>query len=144
MSNGLMIYSFTHHLVMINGREMRNFGEGDDVVSVEYREDGIGDVVGADGQMLASVSANESAEIKLKFLGTAPENDYLEDLYRRFKSGEIAGISISIFNAVTGRGEVATTGYIPKLANSSRGQKAQDREWSIIVPSIDVQQSTRI
>lgn len=143
MSGQMMIYSFTHHIVMVNGREIENFGEGDDVIVTEYREDGITDTVGADGNMQASVSANESAEIKIKLLAAAPENEYLESLYYRFKSGEIAGVSVSMFNAITGKGEVATTGYIPKMANSSKGVKAQDREWTIIVPKLDIQKATR-
>lgn len=143
MAGQIFAYSFVHHIVMVNGRELENFGEGDDVVSTEYREDGITDTVGADGNMQASVSANESASIKLKFLAGADENDYLEDLYYKFKRGEITGISVSIFNSVTGKGEVATTGYIPKLANNSKGVKAQDREWTIIVPKLDIQKATR-
>lgn len=143
MAGKLNIYSFSHHIMLVNGREFENFGEGDDVISTEYREDGITDTVGADGNMQASVSANESAEIKIKLLAGASENEYLEQLYYQFKRGEITGISVSIFNSVTGKGEVATTGYIPKLANSSKGVKAQDREWTIIVPKLDIQKATR-
>lgn len=143
MAGQIFAYSFTHHIIMVNGRELENFGEGDDVVNTEYREDGITDTVGADGNMQASVSANESASINLKFLAGADENDYLEELYYKFKRGDIMGISVSIFNSVTGKGEVATTGYIPKLANNSKGVKAQDREWTIIVPKLDIQKATR-
>lgn len=139
MAGQLRVHSFSSQIVMVNGRELENFGEGDDVITTEYREDGITDTVGADGNMQVSVSANESATIKLKFLAMAEENDYLESLYHQFKNGEIKGVSVSIFDAVTGKGEVATTGYIPRMANSSKGAKAQDREWSIIVPKIDVQ-----
>lgn len=143
MSGKMYVYSFTNHLVMVNGREMQNFGEGDDVISTEYREDGISDTVGADGNMQASVSANESAEITLKFLAGAPENDYLEDLYFQFKRGLIRGVSVAIINAITGKAEVATTGFIPKLADNQRGTQAQDREWMIVVPKLAIQKAIR-
>lgn len=143
MAGQMLTYSFAHHITMINGREINNFGEGDDAVSYEYREDGISDTVGADGNMQASISANQSASITIKLLGTAPENDYLEELYHQFKNGEITGVSISMFDSVTGKGEVATTGYIPRLANKSKGARIQDREWTIIVPKLDIQKSTR-
>lgn len=143
MSGQMYVYSFTNHLVMVNGREMQNFGEGDDVISTEYREDGISDTVGADGNMQASVSANESAEITLKFLAGAPENDYLEDLYFQFKRGLIRGVSVAIINAITGKAEVATTGFIPKLADNQRGTQAQDREWMIVVPKLAIQKAIR-
>ena len=128
---------------MVNGREMQNFGEGDDVITAEYREDRVSDTVGADGNMQASVSANQSAELVIKFLGTAPENDYLESLHQQFVDGVIGGISISVINAVTGQGVLSTTGYIPKVANFARGVNAQDREWTIIVPKLAVLQSVR-
>ena len=142
MAGQLNIHSFINHVITVNGRTLEGFGEGDDVVTVEYREDGITDTVGADGRMQASVSANESATINLKLLAGSEDNDYLEDLYFKFKNGSIGGISVSIFDSFTGRGQVATTGYIPKLANESKGAKAQDREWSIIVPKIDIQRAT--
>lgn len=139
MAGQMRTYSFTHHMVIINGRDMNNFGEGDDVITAEYREDRISDTVGADGNMQASVSANQSAELVLKFLGTAPENDYLESLHQKFVDGVIGGISIAILNAVTGQGVVAATGYIPKIANFARGTNSQDREWTIIVPKLALQ-----
>lgn len=143
MAGQMRAYSFTHHMIMINGREMQNFGEGDDVITAEYREDRVSDTVGADGNMQASVSANQSAEIVIKFLGMAPENDYLESLHQQFVDGAIRGISISVINAVTGQGVLSTTGYIPKIANFTRGTMSQDREWTIIVPKLALLQAVR-
>lgn len=143
MAGQMRTYSFTHHMVMINGREMENFGEGDDVISAEYREDRVSDTVGADGNMQASVSANQSAEVVLKFLAMAPENDYLELLHQQFVNGEIRGISVLVIDAITGQGVLSTTGYIPKIANFSRGTTAQDREWTIIVPKLAILPSVR-
>lgn len=141
MAGQMRVYSFTHHMIMVSGREMENFGEGDDVITAEYREDRVTDTVGADGNMQASVSANQSAELMVKFLGTAPENDYLEVLHQRFVNGEIAGISISVIDTITGKGVLSTTGYIPKIANFARGVNAQDREWTIIVPKLSILQA---
>lgn len=143
MAGQLLTYSFARHVTMINNREIKNFADGDDVVSYEYREDGISDVVGADGNMQASVSADQSATITIKLLGTAPENDYLEELYFKFLNGEIDGVSVALFDSVTGKGEVATNGYIPKLANKSKGKSIQEREWTIIVPKLDIQKPNR-
>lgn len=143
MADLLHNYAFTHHIAIVNGRELHNFGEGDDVINTEYREDGITDTVGADGNMQVSASANRSATITFKFLAGAPENEYFEELYRKFLDGEIKGISVSIFNSITGKGEVSTTGYIPKMANNARGSNAQDREWVVVVPKLDIQKATR-
>jgi hypothetical protein len=143
MAGQMRTYSFTHHIIMVNGREMENFGEGDDVITAEYREDRVTDTVGADGNMQASVSANQSAEIMLKFLGTAPENDYLASLHQQFVDGEIGGVSVVVLNAITGQGVVATTGYIPKISNFSRGTNSQDTEWMIVVPKLAIQSAVR-
>lgn len=141
MAGQMRTYSFTHHMIMVNGREIENFGEGDDVITAEYREDRVSDTVGADGNMQASVSANQSAEMVIKLLGMAPENDYLESLHQQFVDGEIGGISVSVINAITGQGVLSTTGYIPKIANFARGTMSQDREWTIIVPKLAILQS---
>lgn len=136
-------YSLSHHVLTVNGRMMENFAEGDDVIQVAEREDKITDKTGADGNVMPEISANDSAEITLKFLHTAPENDYLEDLLSQFVEGYITGVSVTIYNSRTGRGEVATTGYITKKAERSRGTKAGDREWKIVVPKLAVQGAMR-
>lgn len=136
-------YSLSFHVLEINGRVMENFAEGDDVIQVEEREDKVTDKTGADGNLMPEISANDSAEITLKFLHTAPENDYLEDLLSQFVNGYITGIPISIYNSRSGRGEVATTGYITKKAGRSRGAKAGDREWKIVVPKLAIQGAMR-
>lgn len=143
MSEQLRAYSFTNCIVMVSGRQLENFGEGDDVVTVEPRNDRVTGKVGADGKMQPSISADQSAEIVLKFLANAPENDYLEDLFNQYINGDIEKVTVSIFDKVTGRGEVATAGFIPNLPSSSRGNEAQDKEWMIVVPAIAVQKQIR-
>lgn len=143
MAAKLSTHSFVDHLIMVDGVELNGFGEGDDVITVEYREDRFNDTVGADGRMQKNVSANGSATISVKLLSGSESNGYLEDLFAKMVDGDIDGVSVSITDSRTGRGQVATTGYIPKLANESKGAKAQDREWSIVVPRIDIQKATR-
>lgn len=143
MAGEIKPHSFTQHVLTVANRTIENFGEGDDVINTEYREDGVSDTVGADGKMQPSISANQSATITVKLLAGAPENEFFEGLYKQYIQGEITSIPISLFNAVTGRGEVATNGYIPKLANSAKGTKAQDREWMFVVPKIAIQQAVR-
>ncbi len=143
MTEQLRAYSFTNCVVMVNGVEMRNFGDGDDVVTTSARNDRVSGKVGADGRLQPSISADQSAEIGLTFLANAPENDFLEDLFYQYVNGDIDKVTISIFDKVTGRGEVATAGYIPKIPDSSRGMEAQDKEWQIVVPSIAVQKQIR-
>lgn len=136
-------YALSHHIIEVNGRILQNFGEGDDVIQVAEREDKITDKTGADGNMMPEISANDSAEITLKFLHTAPENEYLEDLLSQYVEGYISSITVTIYNTRTGKGEVATTGYITKKADRSRGTKAGDREWKIVVPKLAVQGAMR-
>ncbi|MCH7305627.1 DUF3277 family protein [Acinetobacter sp. NIPH 1869] len=134
----LRAYSLSHHVVTVNGRTMENFGEGDDVIKVALRDDQITDKKGADGNIMPEVSANESAEVSLKFLYNAPENTYLEGLQKMFVEGFIHGVSVSIYDTRSGQGEVSTTGYIKRRADKSRGAKAADREWVIVVPKLAV------
>lgn len=143
MAGEIRAHSFTQHVLMVQGRIIENFGEGDDVINIEYREDGITDTIGADGKMQPSISADESAEITVKLLANAPENAFFEQLYRRIKEGEITSVSVALYNSVTGEGEVAAHAYIPKLANKAKGKNAQDREWMFVTPKIASQQAVR-
>lgn len=143
MAGELRPHSFTQHVLIVQGVTIENFGEGDDAISIEYREDGISDTVGADGKMQMSISADESAEITVKLLANAPENALFERLHRQMRQGDITSVSIALYNSVTGEGDVATYAYIPKLANKAKGTNAQDREWMFVVPKIASQQAVR-
>lgn len=143
MAGEIRAHSFTQQVLMVQGRTIENFGEGDDVINTEWREDGITDVIGADGKMQMSISANESAEITVKLLANAPENDYFYNLYKQVRQGSIKGISVAMYNSVTGAGEVATTGYIKKLPNNAKGTNAQDKEWVFVVPKVAIQLAIR-
>jgi hypothetical protein len=137
----LKTYAMTQHVIEVNSRRMENFAKGDDVIGIKVREDTITDDTGADGNMMVYISADESCEVTLKFLHGAPENDYLKRQFDLFKTGQIDGVSLSIWNTRDGKGEVARTGYIKKIPDNMRGNKAGDREWTIVCPRIDEQQA---
>jgi hypothetical protein len=139
----LATYSFTQHVIEVNNRRMGNFAKGDDVVAVTTREDTVTDDTGADGNMMVYINADQSVEVTLKFLHGAPENDFLKRQFDLFTQGQIDGISVSIWNTRDGKGEVARTGYIKKIPDNMRGNKAGDREWVIVCPSLDEQQAVR-
>lgn len=135
-------YSFIQHTLHVNNMPITGFASGDDVLSVAYRNDGVEDEVGADGEMMAIISADNSAMIKAKLLYTSASNDWLEKQFYLFKQGRISSIPVSIFNTRTGKGEVATKGYIKKIPDKNLGKKAGSMEWEIVVPRVAVQKPT--
>lgn len=135
-------YSFLHHTLHVAGMPISGFASGDDVLSVAYRNDGIEDETGADGEMMAIISADKSASIKVKLLYTSLSNDWLEKQYSLFLQGRIRTIPVSLFNTRTGKGEVATNGYIKKIPDKTLGKKAGSMEWEIVVPKLAVQKPT--
>ena len=135
-------YSFTSHTLHVSNMPITGFASGDDVLSVSYRNDGVEDEVGASGEMMAIISADNSAVIKAKLLYASTDNDWMEKQYYLFRQGQISGIPVSVFNTLTGKGEVATTGYIKKIPDKTLGKKAGSMEWEIVVPKISVQKPT--
>lgn len=138
----MQTYSFLQHTLHVNNMPITGFASGDDVLSVAYRNDGVEDEVGASGEMMAIISADKSAVIKAKLLYTSTDNDWLEKQYYLFTQGQISGIPVSIFNTKTGKGDVATTGYIKKIPDKNLGKKAGAMEWEIVVPKLAVQKPT--
>lgn len=138
----LKTFAFNQHVIEVSGRRMENFAKGDDVIGIAVREDTFSDETGADGNMMVYLNADESAEITLKFLHGAPENDYLKRLFDQHKAGLIDGVRVSVWNTRDGQGEVSRLGYIKKIPDNMRGNKAGNREWVIVTARIDEQQST--
>jgi len=138
----LKLFAFNQHVIEVNGRRMENFAKGDDVVGITVREDTFSDETGADGNMMVYLSADESVEVMLKFLHGASENDFLKRQFDLFKSGEIEGINVSVWNTRDGTGEVSRLGYIKKIPDNMRGNKAGNREWAIVCPRMDDQGAT--
>lgn len=129
----LKTYDFKQVAVIIGGRQITGFAEGDDSVSVEQDSDAWTKTVGADGEVTRSKSNNNAGKIMVKLMKTADSNDFLMGLYNSDKLNN-AGLVPAMIKDNSGRAlHVAEQAWIKKLPAASYGATAGVVEWEIDV-----------
>jgi hypothetical protein len=129
----LYAYSFSNIVCTVNGAIITNFGAGDDVITVEPLTDAATTQVGADGHLVASISANRGCKVTLHLQQTSPSNYILQQLYNLqiAMSAQFQPISMAIQDAMKQDSCTCTGGIIVGQAHWVRGANATDMEWVI-------------
>lgn len=133
-------YSFLNTVFLVNGVELTGFAEGNDVISMERRTDSASDKIGADGNMMVSLSADFSGEISIKLQQTSSSNKYLTKLLNLQEGRGVLFKPIKLFFQDTYRQDIGSgsLGYIKKPADMVRGQNGQTVEWTFVVERLDL------
>lgn len=124
-------YSFKSVAVIVDGRPVEGFWEGDNAVEIERRTDNATAIVGVDGDATVSISADDSVTVTLRLQPNSPANTVLQNKFTQMRSGRLAAFPISIRDTGNGEGGSAPTAVILGQANSSLGASATAREWTI-------------
>lgn len=135
-------YSFTNIVVTVNGMLIDNFGAGDDVIKIDPAVDAATTQWGADGHMVASISANNGGTCVLKLQQTSPGNYVLQELYNAQKAlgSSFQPISMSVQDALKQDSCTCTGGIVTKQATWQRGVNAVDVEWEIQFENVSITQ----
>lgn len=133
-------YSFLNTVFLVNGVELSGFSDGDDVINMERRTDSASDMIGADGNMMVSLSADYSGEVTIKLQQTSPSNKFLTGLLNRQEGRGVNFKPVQLFFQDTYRRDIGSgsLGYIKKPANMVRGANGQTVEWSFVVERLDL------
>lgn len=133
-------YSFLDTVMLVNGVEITGWAEGDDVIKIARRADSVSDSMGAAGDMLVSVSADRSGELSFTLQITSPSNKYLNDLMQRQEAAGSNFVPVNTMFQDMYRQDLAngTIGYLKRPADMSRGAKAGNQEWTIVVERLDM------
>ena len=73
-------YSFKDIICLIDGIEMTGAADGDDIITIAPRSDVTNTVVGAGGDAVTSLIADDSIDITLNLLGTTYFNTFLQNI----------------------------------------------------------------
>lgn len=131
-------YSFLNTVLLVDGVEIEGYDEGDDVIQLERTNDSATDVVGADGTMTVSVSADRTGTCTFRIMQTSDSNTYLSGLIAAQENGAFAPVFVQ-FKDTTGLDLASgTQGYITRPANMKRGTNAQAQEWVIKCERLDL------
>lgn len=134
----MQVYGFGNVGFFINGVQITGFAKGDDVIKVRRRTPSASDEVGADGRMVVSVSSDKSGEFTIKLQQSSPSNAYLMKLLTAMEVSATGYVPIAAKMQDMYRNDLAAgaLGYIAKLPDLSRGEKATDQEWVIVVENL--------
>ena len=122
-------YDFKQVAVIIGGRQITGFAEGDDAVTVERDEDMWSMQVGADGEATRSKSNNRAGKITLKLKAASESNAILDGFAL---SDELAngGLVPALIKDNSGESlHSAEQAYIVKRPAVTLGDEESDREW---------------
>ena len=136
----MKVYSFQNTVMLVNGVEITGWADGDDVIKIARRSDSASDKIGANGDMMVSISADKSGEFTFKLQQTSSSNKFLAGLVALQEGGAKTFVPVTCLFQDTYRQDLATgtVGYLKKPADLSRGDKAGDQEWTIVVERLDM------
>lgn len=120
----------------INPREVINTlgghklaGFGDDMISIEYPEDLVEVVRGADGQVTRNIHAVDDIQITITLKQSSSSNDFLTAL---FNADKLSGGGILPWLTKDGAGTSLITApecFVKKAPTADWGKTAKDRVW---------------
>jgi hypothetical protein len=133
-------FSFGNTIVVINGVEIVEWADGDDVIAIKRLTPSMSHKVGASGSMMVSISSDKSGSFTFKLQQTSPSNKYLNNLLNLQEAGGATFEPVAILFQDTYRQDLATgsIGYITKPTDVTRGAAANNQEWEIIVERLDL------
>jgi len=129
-------YGFGTVVVTVNRVPIDGFAGGDDCVSTEKSVVNISAVVGASGEMMANISADQSGKITLKLLKTSTSNKYLTGLLKRqnlaIANGVLPGLTVRVQDIARNDIVIMQPAFIEKTPSNAFGEKGKEREWVFI------------
>lgn len=136
----MKVYSFQNTVMLVNGVEITGWADGDDVINIARRSDSASDKIGANGDMMVSISSDKSGEFSFKLQQTSSANKYLMGLCALQEGGAKTFVPVTVLFQDTYRNDLATgtVGYIKKPTDVQRGTQAGAQEWIIVVERLDL------
>ncbi|MEE9382845.1 MAG: phage protein [Nannocystaceae bacterium] len=130
-------YAFKNVIFIMGGIPITGFAEGDDVIQIGHRNDIFTLDIGADGNGVASQSADESGEIIIRLQQTSQSNTFLSLQFALMSRGAIPSIPFLMKDAGNlFQIAVAAACVIQKPADSPRGTGLNDREWTFLAEKL--------
>ena len=125
------VYAFANNIIALNGISLNGFDDGDDVVKCTPNAPISEAVIGADGTVSYSDSADQTYKVEITLLQTSPANKYMRDIERRQRTigaTQIA-LTLSIVDLYRRDRCTATGGRMVELPEVAHGKKAGKRTW---------------
>jgi hypothetical protein len=132
--------SMLNTVLVVNGVEITGYAEGDDVISLKRLVDSATHKMGANGDMMVSLSADRSGECSIKLQKTSTSNQYLNGLLGAQELGGGAAfvpIYLTALDVLRQDRGVGTGGYIKKVPDLNFGEHAGMQEWVLVLENLE-------
>lgn len=137
----MQTYSFKNGSLLINGRAITDWAEGNDSIQARRLNDSSTHMMGPDGKMARAVSGDLSGEFVFKIKQTSADAGYLYSLVNADQVGRITNIATVVFRDSRRKDlAVGALGYIVKPADMVRGKDINVQEWRIVVENLMITQ----
>lgn len=131
-------YSFLNTIVLVNGTEIKGWGEGDDVIQMQRLGDSASHVIGAGGEMTVALSADRSGSFTFNLMQSSESNSFLSGLVAAQENGAFVPVSVQFKDTAGSDLGSGSQGYITKPADMTRGTTPNSQEWVIVVERLDL------
>lgn len=124
-------YSLLDIVLTIDGTRITGFQNVSDAISIETQER-VTTVNSIDGSFANQISGDKSGTLKIKLLGTHPDNDFMSTLYNNLDLG--AAAPQNLVTLKKNGGDFVFQGYfnVVGASNGAFGTEMEAREWSLI------------
>ena len=123
-------YSPKDIIIIIGGATMTGYAESS-FCSIERSSDTFTKVVGADGEVTRTASADISGTVTLTLIQTSSSNDILSALQLADEITKVGKFPLLIKDAFGKSLYGSSTAWIMKVADSEFGAEMGEREWTI-------------
>lgn len=129
-------YSFKNITVIVGGKTITGFMEGDSVITIEYESPIIADISGADGDTVTSFLQDKRATITLSLHKSSPANDVFSIIKTAYLSGTIVPTPLLIKDSA-GR-DLHAASHVSLLSNPTinYGANSSAVEWTLRAPAL--------
>lgn len=127
-------YSADEVAVTLAGLRVVGLGEGDDAIMAEWRSDVTTISVGADGNGVASRSADRSGTVKIKLQHDSELHKSLVRIHNARSTASVGDFDMTV--TATGEGIAANDLFIAKPPSVSIGAKATERVWEFVTADL--------
>lgn len=129
----MAVFNLNEVSVLLDGREIGDWADGADVISLNYSVDDGEYVIGADGTGIFIANTDKSGTLTLKVKQNSDDNAYLIKLRNQQKNSikTFSPMTLSIRDLMNGDVVTATKGYFTTPPNFVRGQGHNAQTWTI-------------
>ena len=129
----MAVFDLKEISVLLDGREMSDWGDGSDVVQFAFSSDAGEWVMGANGTGVFIANTDKSGTLTLKIKQHSDDNAYLSKLFNQQKNSikTFTPMTLTIRDLLNGDVVTATKGYFTTPTGFTRGQGHNAQTWVI-------------